>query len=328
MDSSCLSQTKIFNHLDRVQEWLENGTCFPVTIEIDPTNLCTRNCPACAGNRYAKNVKLSLSFMKDVIRQIKPFCKGLIFTGGGEPLCSPDTLPAMEYARKCGIVLALVTNADLIDQEVAKRIVQNCTYVRASYNDDKIWENLELLVKARNAISNKCTIGIAMLTSRRSAPLMKNFAIKAKKTGVDYAQFRPYHLDTFDAMPIIKKLQNEFNSKSFQVIVSEYKYTDMKGKLKKKGKYEICFADNFRTVIAADGKMYPDCWTRNMKDFCIGDLRKNSFKEIWKSGRRKKILMSKLKHRKCPPMCYHDPLSELLWDIWLENKQGKHLNFV
>jgi GTP 3',8-cyclase len=328
METSYLSQIKIFNHLDRIEEWLKAGDCFPVTIEIDPTNKCTRSCPHCAGNRFQKNDVLSLVFMKNVIRQIKPFCRGIIFTGGGEPLCNADTISAIEYAKKYSMEVALVTNGDLLDQKTSERLVQNCTYVRISHNDDNNWKKIRMLVENRKKKKSNCTIGIGILTSRKKSRLMEEFVKKAKRVGADYAQFRPYHLDTFDALPIIQKLQKEFNGKSFRVIASEYKYIDMKNRLKKTGEYRVCFADNFRMVIAADGKIYPDCWTRGMKNFCLGDLYRNNFRQIWKSKRRKEITASKLKQRQCPPMCYHDPLNGLLWKIWLQRKNGEHFNFV
>lgn len=313
--------------MDRVLEWLKTGTCFPITIEIDPTNRCTRNCPACAGNRFCEG-ELSLGFMKKIIREIKPFCRGLIFTGGGEPLLNKNTVAAIDFAKKNGIDVGLVTNGDLMDKEIAKKLVKSCAYIRVSFNDDSVWEKVKIIVDERNKEKSKCTIGVGMLTNRKRGSRMKNFAAKARELKADYAQFRPYHLDIFDARKVIEQLRNEFNAKKFKVIASDYKYENMAQRKKKIKKYEISFADNFRTVIAADGKVYPDCWTRGMRDFALGDLRKDSFAKIWKSKRRKEILKSKLTMKKCPPMCYHDPLCELLWNVWQQNKKGEHLNFV
>ena len=52
-DLSYLSQNKIFGHLDRVQEWIKKGATKPIMIEIDPTNICTYNCPKCSGNKFS-----------------------------------------------------------------------------------------------------------------------------------------------------------------------------------------------------------------------------------------------------------------------------------
>lgn len=327
MDSSYLSQTKIYAHLDRVQEWIRLGICFPITIEIDPTNTCTRNCRGCAGNRFA-NDELSLDLMKKIIREIKPFCKGLIFTGGGEPLCNGNTLAAIEYAKKKNIDVALVTNGDLITKKIASSLVKQCSYIRVSHNDDTNWKKIELLVSESEKIKSDCTIGVGMLTSKNRRSLMKNFSERAKKAKVDYVQFRPFHLDQFDAREIIVRLRKEIESKKFKIISSEYKYENMAERTKKIKHYNVCFADNFRTVISADGKIYPDCFTRGMEEFCLGDLKKENFRKIWKSKKRANMLSSKLDKKNCPAMCYHDPLNELLWNIWKQNKEGKHSNFV
>ena len=111
---SYLNQNKIFTHLDRLSEWLKKGTTKPITIEIDPTNICNHNCPECAGNKFCPQCELSLVFMKKTINQISPFCKGLVFTGGGEPLYNKDTLNAISYAKKKGINIGLVTNGSLL----------------------------------------------------------------------------------------------------------------------------------------------------------------------------------------------------------------------
>lgn len=328
MNSTYLSQSKIFNHLDRVQAWLKGKTCFPITIQIDPTNRCTRNCLGCSGNKTAKNAQLSLKFMKGAINQIAPFCKGLIFTGGGEPLCNDDTLSAIKYARAKGLEVGLVTNADLLNADIAKGLVRHCTYIRISCNYVGAWNKIKLLVKARNKQKSACTIGIGFLTNKERAAHMKEVTEIAKKLKVDYVQFRPFHLDTFDAGDKIARLKENLDSATFKVIATDYKYKEMSDNLKKVKKHPVCFGDNFRTVIAADGKLYPDCFTRGLKNFCLGDLQKESFKKIWASEKRKKIFKSKLDISNCPPMCYHDPLDELLWNIWQQYKGGKHVNFI
>ncbi len=266
--------------------------------------------------------------MKNIIRQIKPFCRGLTFTGGGEPLCNDDTLEAIEYAKKSGMDVALVTNGDLLNQEKALKIVKNCTYIRVSYMDDETSNKLKLLVEAREKAKSNCTIGVSMLTNKERAQLMKRFVAQAKKSKADYAQFRPFHLDMFDARKIIGGLQKGYDNNNFKIITSGYKYENMEEKKKGIKKYNISFADNFRTVIASDGKIYPDCFTRGMENFSLGDLKKDSFAKIWRSKRRKRISETKLDQKNCPPMCYHDPLSELLWDIWRQYQEGDHANFV
>ncbi len=323
-----LSQTKIFNHLDRLQEWLQKDLCFPMTIEIDPTNNCTRSCLDCAGNRYAKGSSLSLGFMKSVITQIKPFCRGLIFTGGGEPLQNKDTLKAIEFAKKNKIDVAIVTNGDLLDENISNKLVKYCTYIRISIYDDKNWDKVKSLTTIRNKKKSDCLIGTGFLTNKSRINLMSDFLVNSKETGVDYAQFRPFHLDNTDLREEIRKLRQKFDSNNFKVTMTEYKYEDMDKRNKKEREYPVPFVDNFRTSIAADGKVYSDCWTRGIKEFCLGDLNKKSFDKIWKSKKRKQILNSRLDYENCPPMSYHEPLSKLLWQIREQYTKGKHINFV
>ena len=330
METTFLSSAgKLTHFLPRLDKLLRTGFCWPLTVEIDPTNECTRNCANCAGNRL-KNEQafLSLDFMKEIINQIKPFCKGIIFTGGGEPLRNGHTIEAIKFAKEQGLNVALVTNGDLINKEIAKQLVKYCTYIRFSYYYDDPWDRVSLLVKARNQANSQCTIGTSFLTDLSKVRLIGGAIRQAKEAGVDYMQFRPYHADTTDIGGLLHSYKKKFDSESFKVVITDYKYSNMQERTERKKSYPICLADNFRTVIGADGKVYPDCFTRGDENFSLGDLHKQSFEEIWKSDRRKTIMKNKLDMENCPPMCYHDPLSNKLNIIKRSFENSTHINFI
>ena len=39
---------KLYLHPKRVSEWLEKGKCFPLQVEIGPTNKCNHRCKFCS----------------------------------------------------------------------------------------------------------------------------------------------------------------------------------------------------------------------------------------------------------------------------------------
>ncbi len=340
MDSkiSYLNQNKIFTHLDRLNEWLTKGITKPITIEIDPTNICNHNCPGCAGNKICPQGSLSLDFMKKVINQISPFCKGLVFTGGGNPLCNKDTLEAIQYAKKKGIDIGLIVNGSLLTKEISKKLVKTCTWIRISLDAGdaeyyssvhgvkkemyaQILKNIKELVESKKESRSKCTIGIGFLTNKKSAKQMFSFSKHMRALGADYVQFRPFHFDNFNVSKNIAKCKKLETSK-FRIMVSQHRYDKIIGD------YPIAFRDEFTTVIAADGNLYPCCFTRGMKEFSLGDLNKSSFNTIWNSKRKKDVFKNKLKMKDCPIMCKYDKLSQTLWEILQLNKNGEHLSFV
>lgn len=333
-----LSQNKIFKHTERVNEWIEKGITKPIMIEIDTTNKCNHNCSFCAGNRKENFAELKIDFLKNIIDQISPFCKGLVFTGGGEPLINKDTIKAIKYSRLKKIDVALITNGNLITKDSAKKIIKNCTWVRVSVDgvnakeysnnrgigEDKfnlLLENIRLLVKYKKELKSNCTIGVGYLVNKNNKKNILKFTKMFKKIKVDYVQFRPYHYQDVNVDRELKEAK-KFENKNFKIMSTNHRFKKVEGKFKK------CFRDEFTTVIAADGKLYPCCFTRGLKEFEIGDLRKNSFDKIWKSKKRQKINNNKLKDPNCPIMVKYDTLNKILWDIYNINENGVHLNFI
>ena len=67
----------------------------------------------------------------------------------------------------------------------------------------------------------------------------------------------------------------------------------------------------------------------NLKEgFTMGNIYKNSFKEIWQSKQRKSCI-NKIDLTKCPTGCKLDPLNKVLWDNFTDKDKEKiHTNFV
>lgn len=187
---------------------------------------------------------------------------------------------------------------------------------------NKVRSNVSNLVKEKNN-NNSSIIGISYLTEdKETYEDITNISQKAKEIWVDYIQFRPYHHSKVNIIENIERCKKEIKDESFDVLYSKEKYE------KNIYDYKIAFADEFRTVIAADWNMYPDCFTRWIKDFCFGNILDSSFDKIWNSHKRKQIIRNKLKQKNCPWQCFQDPLNQFLRDIYETTKEGKHLNFI
>ena len=333
--------------MGRVNEWLEKGITKPITVEIDPTNYCNHSCNSCAGNRLEEQAYLSRMSFDRIIEQLVEFTKGIIFTGGGEPLLNPSTQYAIHSAKSKGIDVGLVTNGDLLDCVNISQLVKDCSWIRVSVdaaNPDmyskrrgtpsqhfyKVWENVEQLSAAKKETDSSCVIGAAYLTADDSIEDLRAFAMLAKTHGVDYAQFRPYHTSSRNLVPEIEQLQAE-SLDSFEVICSRDRYE------RTRFVYEQAFADEFRTVISADGTVYPCCFTRGVPQFAIGNILEQDFKEIWMSEKRRHVEMGKLTQSLCSAQCYQDPLNQVLWEVKADPERVElvsspesqlHVNFV
>jgi radical SAM protein with 4Fe4S-binding SPASM domain len=239
----------------------------------------------------------------------------------------------------------LITNGTLITKENAKTLVENCTFIRLSINGSnsreyslqhgvdeseffKVWENVELLAEARDLYNPSCTIGVGYLTSKEREGGMLDFTRLAKFANVNYAQFRPFHYDNTYVVPTVEKCQKLFDDNNFHVVATKFKYESMKNPSPIEDELTECFRDHFTSIVAADGKMYPCCYTRGLDNFAYGDLNEDDFMKIWNSDRRKQVFREKLTLPECPPMCREDKLNQILWQIYKTCSEGSHVSFV
>ena len=342
------SSNKILKHLDRIDDWLKGKNPSPITVELDMTNSCNHKCPKCVSYNLSDNNFISHSFAVNIIKQLaRNKIKGLIFTGGGEPLCNSYTLEMVKLAKRKGLDVGFITNGSLLNQYSAKVILENCVWIRVSLdaaspkifklmhgrNEEeyqKILRNIELLVETKTNLKSNCTIGVGFLTCSKSEVDMVKSAILCKKLGIDYLQFRPLQ----NHNEIILKYHNKNINKKISICL---KYSDNNFKvLYSRHKYEMinypdfgrcygkCYGQQFAAVISATGKMYICCHTRGYKKYCIGDLKKESFKEIWNSKRRQEIIKN-IDFKDCTPLCRDNTFNQILWNI---KQPIEHINFL
>ncbi|MBU1147723.1 MAG: radical SAM protein [Candidatus Omnitrophica bacterium] len=344
------SSDKILKHLDRVNEWLSGDNPPPITVELDMTNVCNHRCPECVSNYFQNTDKSSISreLAFRIIRQLaEAKVRGLIFTGGGEPLCNPDTVDAVKMAKELGLDIGFITNGSLLNRENILVLTKCCTWIRVSLDAscpemfqkthgmngkeyERITGNTQQLTSVKKDIGSDCTIGIGYLTCDDTVDGMIEASKMCRSLGVNYLQFRPmqihrggrfdYHWTEVNGR-IEECLQHSYGG--YKVLYSKHKY-DMIKDPKYGRNYGRCYGHQFATVISASGKMYICCHLRGYDKYCIGDLNKNTFKEIWDSERRKEVARN-IDFRDCMPLCRDNTFNQILWNI---KKPGEHLNFL
>lgn len=344
------SSDKILKHLDRVNAWMRDENPPPITVELDMTNRCNHMCPECSGwyfqNRNGDSLPHELA--EDIIKQLaKIKVRGLIFTGGGEPLCHPNIIEIVKLAHHLGLDIGFITNGTLVTERISKVLLECCTWLRISLDAaspatfkkihgldgnafQNIIDNIGLLVRVKKHLCSQTTIGLGYLTSDYTKDEMYEATKLSKKLDVDYLQFRPmqmhnngkfgYHRN--DIMELVKKCMGE-SGNGFKVLFSKHKY-DMMQDEEYGRHYDKCYGHQFATVIAADAKMYLCCHMRGHEKYCIGDLTKNTFEEIWGSKKRR-IVAENIDFKDCVPLCRDNTFNQILWNI---KQPREHVNFL
>jgi len=97
----------------------------PRLIFWEVTKGCNLRCIHCRATVSGLHSSLDLPTTKalNIIKQVSQSYLPILVLSGGEPLFRRDIYELARYARECGLRVALATNGTLVDQEVAKKIV-------------------------------------------------------------------------------------------------------------------------------------------------------------------------------------------------------------
>ncbi len=350
-DVAQFSSDKILCHLDRVTDWLSGGNPFPITMELDLSNRCTHRCRECVSDFFQQRNGAMLSFdlASRIIRDLseRGGVRGLIFTGGGDPLTHPQVGECVILARDLGMDVGFITNAALLNEAVAEMLVRCCSWIRVSLDAatpdmfvlshgrdarefERVVENIRMLVRTRRRLKSCCTIGVGYLTSDDTRSEIARFAELGRELEVDYVQYRPLqiHLSTgtdYARCRIDEELEEalSFSTERYKVLFSKHKYMMMERR--DYGRYYgKCYGQQFASTIAADGKVYVCCHMRGYEKYCLGDLNERSFAEVWDSQRRKQVVEN-IDFNDCIPLCRDNTFNQILWDMV---QPREHENFL
>lgn len=117
-----------------------SGTFLPVTAQIALTERCNLNCSFCtAGGKNRKSsASLETPALLSLLSDLKELgCKGIEYTGGGEPTIHKDFVAIIDETLEMGFDVGLITNGTQIKRLSSKIGWENFDWVRISVNSGK-----------------------------------------------------------------------------------------------------------------------------------------------------------------------------------------------
>jgi len=346
---------KLNYHIDRLNDFLTKGDCFPLYMEISPVGSCNHRCIFCAydfighPNRRLKSDNL-LKFIED-IAECK--VKSLIYAGEGEPLLHPDIDKFIVHSKKNNIEVGIFTNGQLLKKELAEKILDSLAFIRFSFNGgtrenysrihnvkpeifDRVISIIESTVKQKEKDKLNLDIGVQFVLLPENIKYLFSAIKVLEDKGVDYFVIKPFVQQSSLQFYRMKK---QFSLKSVEDTLDKAEsFSDAKFKVTArreafigygKREYRHCYGTSFISSLNSAGDI-ASClpyWDKN--EFIFGNIYKNTFREIWLGERRRKIkkyLENKLDSSSCPPNCRPNAVNEFLWEI--RNPSVRHLNFV
>jgi MoaA/NifB/PqqE/SkfB family radical SAM enzyme len=345
----------MFYHTDRVDKFIKGERPAPIYIRIKPTNICNQKCFYCVyadekvidGRKVDHRECIPWDIMENTLREIKEVgVKAVTFSGGGDPLCYPRILDTLRMVESLNIDCSMITNGQALKDEAAEYL-KKAKWVRISLDSatkdtyegirgvntfNQVLDNIENFANIKD---DTCTLGINCVVTQNNAHEIYDICKLVKNLGVNNIKLSPisikeekesYH-DSIKGvvMEQIEEAKNKLEDEKFRIVDKYSNDTGLKN-FYEKG-YSKCHIQNFVTVIAADSKVYMCHQRAYTKVGELGDLSKNSFKEIWYAKETIDKVNKFDPNKECGCFrCSFDERNQLLEDF--VNIDENHINFV
>jgi len=354
MDELRIDNHKLMFHVSRVNQWLKDKDVYPIYIEIGPSGACNHRCSFCALDYldYKPQYLDKIILMNTLSEMARCGVKSVMYAGEGEPLLHNDIIELIIYTKRVGIDVALTTNAVLFNRNIVRQVLGALAWVRVSLNAgtpktysrvhhchsedfQRVLNNISDTVKLKRKNNYSSTIGVQFILLPDNYQEVSILAKQLKDRGVEYLIIKPYSqhpmsknklgrdLDYSKYLHLNDKL-HKFSDDNFKII---FRMHTMQ-KLKEEKTYKRCLGLPFWTYIDSAGNVYSCSAFLGDKRFCYGNIYKNTFKEIWKGAKRKRILNmfnAELDTSKCRKACRLDEINRYLWEL---KNPPLHVNFI
>jgi radical SAM protein with 4Fe4S-binding SPASM domain len=287
---------------------------YPVSISFEPTTSCNLRCPECpSGLRQFSRPTgmLQNDFFTRTIDEIHKELLYLIFYFQGEPYLNPDFLKMVKYASDKKIYTATSTNAHYLNDAAAKKTVESgldrliisidgttqdvYQQYRIGGKLDKVLDGARNIVKWKKELKSKTPfVFFQFLVVKPNEHQIEDIKRLAKEVGVDEVRFKTaqvydYETDPNNLIPTTDKY-------------SRYK-KNANGSYTAKNKLaNRCWKLQHANVITWDGLVVPCCFDKDATHQ-LGNLKMQSFKQIWQNDNYKQFRNELMKSRKNIDIC-------------------------
>ncbi|MEO6288601.1 MAG: radical SAM/SPASM domain-containing protein [Ginsengibacter sp.] len=286
----------------------------PMSISFEPTTSCNLRCPECpSGLRQFTRPTgmMKKDFFRQTIDDIYKDILYLIFYFQGEPYLNKDFLEMVKYASAKGLYTATSTNAHYLTDEVARRTVESgldrliisidgttqevYKQYRIGGNLNKVIEGAKNVVKWKRELKSKTPfVFFQFLVVRPNEHQVEEIKKLAAEVGVDEVRFKTAQVYDYENDPNQLIPENEK--------FSRYK-KNKDGKVISKNKLaNHCWKLWQANVITWDGLVVPCCFDKDASHQ-LGDLKMQSFKEIWRNDNYKQFRKELMTSRKNIDIC-------------------------
>ncbi len=114
LDGEPFSPYKILNHFDRLQAVAQGENVFPITVEIDPANVCNHRCEWCVSMLAHTGERLDYEAFARLVEELERLeVRSVVLKGGGEPTVHPRFNDMLARLAETELAVGLITNGSM-----------------------------------------------------------------------------------------------------------------------------------------------------------------------------------------------------------------------
>jgi radical SAM protein with 4Fe4S-binding SPASM domain len=302
---------KVLNHFDRLQKLVRGEIVSPITVEIDPTNLCNHRCAWCVSIEAHTGEKLGLERFSSLIAELKEAdVRSVVLKGGGEPTTHPQFIEMLDVLRDAGLAVGLITNGSMPRKGSVEKVAEVCDWARVSLDaatadvheaihGSKDFAKIIQNIAALTSQGGRTMVGLNFVAEPRNFREMADFTAMAKSLGAAYVTIRcvfdpsnPLPESTRDAMRANAIAAKQMEGGGFRVFLGNFTDRYLNADSAAPFPFARCLGPNLIGVVGGDGEVYACCFLRGNKAFSFGNVHTQSFNEVWTSDRRQQVMNS------------------------------------
>jgi radical SAM protein with 4Fe4S-binding SPASM domain len=216
--------------------------------------------------------------------------RGITIEGGGEPTVYPHFEETVEYTKKIGLGIGLITNGTI---DIKAELLKEFEWIRVSLDASSAeeYQRLKQVSCFEKVLANiftyaqYCgTVGVGYVVTNENIGSLESLVFRLREGKVSYVQFRPV-VDCDEIYPYGEDLSYliQYQTENFVVIIDGMKENSSSGN------FDLpCVCHSLTTVITASGDVYL-CGRMNIYEWFkpIGNLYQNTFEAIWNGEERR-----------------------------------------
>jgi len=307
-DGSPFNQHKILNHFERLHRLARGENVFPITVEIDPSNVCNHHCKWCVSMESHTGEILDIELFVRLVTELQHLpVRSIVLKGGGEPTVHPHFIDMLDAVRRSGLALGL-TNGSMPRTGSREKVLECCQWVRISLDAAtaathqrihgtvdfvRILRNIEYLTR----YATGTIIGLNFVAEERNCHEMLSFAQLGRALGVSYVTLRcafdpgrPLKEETRADMRQQAMAAKRLEDDRFRVFLGDFTDRYLNASRNDPFPYRRCLGPNLIGIIGGDGGAYACCFLRGENRFSFGNIAQHSFAQLWASQRRQQVM--------------------------------------